>query len=254
MLTHERRFLASVIDIGIVTIISIIIALLLPKTFLGIEIIFFLTYFVIGFIYMYLSLLFTKNRTIGIHMLSLKMLGDDWCDPDKKAILIRSLTNGVPVLYGVNILYMLLNRSDRTFFDELTNSFIVTVGDTYKINGKSTIYTDFFLDNRAEVDNMRQLVAIDEDYKRRFALIRRALNELDPICVICDYPYLVDEYDLENYMLLTKIDEVHDIEELAKLIGAIFLKTTSLFCGKQELIECANKIMIELSKFEKEGK
>jgi hypothetical protein len=61
------------------------------------------------------------------------MLSRDWEKPKMKNIILRSFVNGAPVLYLLNILYMLLNKSETTFFDELTDSFIVKTGDAYSV-------------------------------------------------------------------------------------------------------------------------
>ena len=128
MLKHEKRFLATLIDIGIVLILSFAVYLFLPHfSFLN-EYLFVLLYFVIGFIYTFLSLFLTRGYTIGLSSLSLKLLDKDWERVSKRNIVIRALSQAVPIMYLVNILYMLLNKTDVTFFDELTHSMVVNTG------------------------------------------------------------------------------------------------------------------------------
>lgn len=139
MLTHERRILAAIIDVGIVLILSLVINIFVPNNLFNNDLTFSAVYLVVGFLYMFLSLLITKDRTIGLYSMSLKMLAKDWDKPNMKIIILRSLANGVPVLYLVNILHMLLNKSDTTFFDELTNSVVVKTADGYNIiNSENT--------------------------------------------------------------------------------------------------------------------
>ena len=133
MLLHERRFLASLIDVGIVLLLSLIVMLFIPHFPYASDIIFFIIYFFIGFIYMFLSLLISKDSTIGLYSISLKLMGKDWEKPTIKSIFLRSITHAVPALYLVNLLYMLLNKNTETLFDAITDSFMVKLGDTYKV-------------------------------------------------------------------------------------------------------------------------
>lgn len=136
MLTHERRLLASVIDIGIMLTVTLLVGLFIPKTIFTRDLTYSLIYFVVAFIYEFVSLFVTKDRTIGLYAMSLRLLGRDWDKPNIKSILIRSITHAVPILYIVNILYMLLNKTQDTFFDELSNSIIVQTGDSYIVDNK----------------------------------------------------------------------------------------------------------------------
>ena len=65
--------------------------------------------------------------------MSLRLLSNSWEKPSLKIITLRSLVHSIPVLYLVNVLYMLLNKTDNTFFDELTYSFVVKTGDVYNL-------------------------------------------------------------------------------------------------------------------------
>ena len=133
MLLHERRFLASLIDIGIVLLLSLIVNLFIPSVPFASNLIFFTIYFIIGFLYMFLSLLISKDSTIGLYSISVKLMGKDWEKPNIKMIFLRAITHAVPALYLVNILYMTLNKSTETLFDVISDSFMVKLGDTYKV-------------------------------------------------------------------------------------------------------------------------
>ena len=133
MLTHEKRILAAVIDIGIVMVIALLINILLPTSIFSGDITFLIVYFIVGFIYTSLCLVISKDKTIGLYSMSLRLLGNDWGQPGKKVILLRSITFGVLAIHIINILYMVLNKSETTLFDEISDSFIISSGDAYKI-------------------------------------------------------------------------------------------------------------------------
>ena len=125
MLTHEKRIIASMIDIGAVLLLSVIINIIVPNTIYNSDATFLLAYFLIGFSYMFFSLLISKDRSIGFYFTSLRLLSDKWTRPNMKVILIRSLAHGIPVLHLINIFYMLLNKTTDSFFDKLANSVVV---------------------------------------------------------------------------------------------------------------------------------
>ena len=137
MLTHEKRIIASIIDIAIVLVISLVINIFIPTTVYNNNIIFLLTYFLVGFSYIFLSLTISKDRTIGLAIMSLRLLSDKWIRPNMKVIIIRSLTHGVLVLHLVNILYMLLNKTTDSLFDKLANSVVINDNDTYNLFTKN---------------------------------------------------------------------------------------------------------------------
>ena len=134
MLTHEKRILASFIDISIVLVLSLLVNIFIPNTMFNSDLTFSILYLIIGFTYTFLCLIISKDRTIGLYSMSLRLLSDGWDKPSLKIITLRSLVHGVPVLYLVNILYMLLNKTDNTFFDELTGSFVAKTGDVYNVS------------------------------------------------------------------------------------------------------------------------
>lgn len=133
MLLHERRFLASLIDVGIVLVFSLLVSLFIPSYIYASDLIFLIIYFISGFLYMFISFLITKDSTIGLYLISLKLMGKDWQQPSIKTICLRAITHAVPALYLVNFLYMALNKSTETLFDAITDSFMVKLGDAYQI-------------------------------------------------------------------------------------------------------------------------
>jgi len=130
-LVHEKRFFASIIDVGIVLVISLILKLFIPAALFNNELIFLVLYLLVSFVYMSTCLLITKDKTIGLYSVSLRLLNKNWDKINKKVIFIRAISHGVPILYLVNILYMLLNKSENTFFDDLSDSMIIKTGDDF---------------------------------------------------------------------------------------------------------------------------
>ena len=136
MLTHERKFLAALIDVALVLAITLIIFLFLPKVNYGKSLLFVLIYAIVAFSYFFSYLSITKNSTLGLKIMNLKVLNIDWSKPTRKSILLRSVSYTIPVFYLLNIFYLFLNRSETTLFDELSESFVAPVGDIYNISKK----------------------------------------------------------------------------------------------------------------------
>ena len=134
MLLHEKRFFATVIDIGIVLVISLLINIFVPTNLFTNGLVFSIIYFIVGFVYTFLCLLISKDRTIGLYSMSLKLLNNDWSKPTSKSILLRSLTSGVLVLHFINMFYIILNKTTITLIDEISDSFVIKTGDVYNVN------------------------------------------------------------------------------------------------------------------------
>lgn len=135
MLTHEKKFLSAIIDISVVLIVTFVIYLFIPKIDYAKSVTFFIIYAITAFLYFLIYLLISKDSTLGLKIMNLKMVSRDWGKPSKKSILLRSVSYMVPVLYLVNFLYIYINKSDSTFFDEISDSFIAPLGDTYNLRG-----------------------------------------------------------------------------------------------------------------------
>ena len=135
MLTHEKKFLSAIIDISVVLIVTFVIYLFIPKIDYAKSVTFFIIYAITAFLYFLIYLLISKDSTLGLKIMNLKMVSRDWSKPSKKSILLRSVSYMAPVLYLVNFLYIYINKSDSTFFDEISDSFIAPLGDTYNLRG-----------------------------------------------------------------------------------------------------------------------
>lgn len=134
MLTHERKFLAALIDIAVVLVATLVIYIFVPKLDNANAFLFSLIYFVVAFLYFFIYLLISKDTTLGLRIMELKILNKDWSKPSMRAIIIRSLAYGVFAIYLLNLLYLFMNKSEVTLFDELSDSFVAPVGDAYKVN------------------------------------------------------------------------------------------------------------------------
>ena len=137
MLTHEKRILASIIDIGVVFVLAIVFNIIIPNTIYNSHMTFLIVYFILGFLYMFLSLVITRDRTLGMSIMKLRLLSDKWVRADVKVVVIRSLANGLLVLYLINILYMLLNKTTDSLFDKLANSVVIKEEDAYNLIGNN---------------------------------------------------------------------------------------------------------------------
>ena len=89
-------------------------------------------------------------------------------------------------------------------------------------------------------------------YLLKFNIVRSELNNLDPLGVLDDHN-LVDEYDLENEMLLSKLSEVADHVELAVALNDIFKYTLAEDYGYQYFLECTKNIIDKISALEQSG-
>ena len=111
MLTHEKKFLSAIIDISVVFIVTFVIYLFIPKIDYAKSVTFFIIYAITAFLYFLIYLLISKDSTLGLKIMNLKMVSRDWSKPSKKSILLRSVSYMVPVLYLVNFLYIYINKS-----------------------------------------------------------------------------------------------------------------------------------------------
>ena len=134
MLTHERKFLAALIDIAVVLVLTVILYLFVPKLDYANTFLFALIYAIVAFLYFFIFMLVSKDTTLGLKIMELKILNKDWSKPTLKSILIRSVSYTTIVIYVLNLLYLFINKSEVTLFDELSDSFVAPIGVAYKVN------------------------------------------------------------------------------------------------------------------------
>lgn len=138
VMLHEKRFLATLIDAGIGIVLSFILSLLL-NTFLEIEFMNFDYYYsfmftITMFLYQFLCLLIYKNKTVGLYLMGLKILSVDWENVSLKQNILRSSSISIPVLFIVNLVYMVTyHTKTTTLFDDISNTMVVNTGSNYHV-------------------------------------------------------------------------------------------------------------------------
>ena len=143
VMLHEKRFLATLIDSGIGVVLAFLLSLLC-NLFLNIEFMNFDYYFLVMFtitmfLYQFVCLLILKTRTIGLGLVSLKLLSRDWEKISIKQNILRSLAISVPVLFLVNLLYMFLYKTKSiTLFDDISDTMVVNTGNNYHVEDTIT--------------------------------------------------------------------------------------------------------------------
>lgn len=139
IMLHEKRFLATLIDAGIGAVLAFVLSLVLNLIF-NIEFMnfdyYFLFMFVITmFLYQFINLLVLKNQTIGLGLMSLKVLSRDWERVSMKQNILRSISISIPILFIINVLYMLVYKTKSiTLFDDISETMVVNTGNNYHVN------------------------------------------------------------------------------------------------------------------------
>ncbi len=139
IMLHEKRFLATLIDAGIGAVLAFILSLVLNLMF-NIEFMnfdyYYLFMFVITmFLYQFINLLVLKNQTIGLGLMSLKVLSRDWERVSIKQNILRSLSISIPILFIINVLYMFVYKTKSiTLFDDISETMVVNTGSNYHVN------------------------------------------------------------------------------------------------------------------------
>ena len=143
VLVHEKRFLATLIDAGIgmvlAFIVSILLNLLLDIRFTNFDYYYIIMFNITMFLYQFLCIIFSKNQTIGLYLVGLKLLSNDWEKVSLKQNMLRSLTISIPVLFVINLLYMVVYKTSFTLFDDISDTMVVNTGDNYHVNAKNVI-------------------------------------------------------------------------------------------------------------------
>ena len=144
IMLHEKRFLATLIDAGIGLISSFVLSLLF-NILLDIRLANFDYYYLIMFtitmfLYQFFCVLLFKNQTVGLYLMSLKLLSNDWERVSVKQNILRSISISVPVLFIINLLYMVIYKTkSTTLFDDISDTMVVNTGENYHVNPKTMI-------------------------------------------------------------------------------------------------------------------
>ena len=87
------------------------------------------------FLYQFINLLVLKNQTIGLGLMSLKVLSRDWERVSMKQNILRSISISIPILFIINVLYMLVYKTKSiTLFDDISETMVVNTGNNYHVN------------------------------------------------------------------------------------------------------------------------
>lgn len=139
VMLHEKRFLATLIDAGIGGVLAFIFSLLL-NMFLDIKFMNFDYYYlfmftITMFLYQFICILVLKTHTIGLGLMSLKILSNDWEKANIKQNILRSISISIPILFIINFLYMFVYQTKTTtLFDDISDTMVVNTGNNYHID------------------------------------------------------------------------------------------------------------------------
>ena len=139
IMLHEKRFLATLIDAGIGVILAFLLSILC-NIFLNIRFMNFDYYYLFMFVftmflYQFFCLVFLKTHTIGLGLMSLKILSRDWEKLNIKQNILRSLSISIPILFVINILYMFVYKTkSTTLFDDISETMVVNTGTNYHVD------------------------------------------------------------------------------------------------------------------------
>ena len=89
---------------------------------------------------------------------------------------------------------------------------------------------------------------MNDKSNKMFAIVREELNNLDILGVVKDNKKLVDEYDLENQMILARLKEDMDYIGLAKIIKEIFEINLAEKFNEEIVFNTAKNILEKIKK------
>ena len=144
VMLHEKRFLATLIDAGVGLVMSFLLSLLLniflDIAFMNFDYYYMLMFNITMFLYQFFCILFFKNQTLGLYLMSLKVLSNDWERVNVKQNILRSISISIPVLFIVNLLYMFAYKTkSTTLFDDISDTMVVNTGANYHVSPKNVI-------------------------------------------------------------------------------------------------------------------
>lgn len=144
VMLHEKRFLATLIDAGIGLILSFLFSLLLniflDIAFMNFDYYYMLMFTITMFLYQFFCILFFKSQTLGLYLMSLKLLSNDWERVNVKQNILRSVSISIPVLFIINLLYMFAYKTkSTTLFDDISDTMVVNTGTNYHVSPKNVI-------------------------------------------------------------------------------------------------------------------
>ena len=141
---HEKRFLATLIDFGVGVVLSLLFGLLLNLLFeiefMSWDYYYLFMFTITMFVYQFVCILFFKDVTLGLYLMSLKLLSKDWEKVSIKQNILRSVSIAIPVLFLVNVIYMVAYQTkSTTLFDMISDTMVVNTGENYHVNPEHMI-------------------------------------------------------------------------------------------------------------------
>lgn len=140
LMLHEKRLLATFIDAGLVGVISLLTSIYIGPyfnlPFFSYDYFFLISFTLIMTAYQMLTLLIFKNKTLGMYLMGVRVLSEDWKNMNIKQIVLRSMSISIPILFVVNMAYVFINKNSKTIFDIISNSMVVNTGINYRANRK----------------------------------------------------------------------------------------------------------------------
>lgn len=144
IMLHEKRFLATLIDAGIGIVLAFLLSLLfnlfLDIRFANFDYYYLIMFNITMFLYQFICICISKNQTLGLYLMSLKLLSNDWEKVSLRQNVLRSVSISIPILFIINLLYMVVYKTkSATFFDDISDTMVVNTGDNYNVNAKNMI-------------------------------------------------------------------------------------------------------------------
>ena len=132
------------LDMAVVLIKAILLSLLcnmfLNIRFMNFDYYYLIMFTITMFLYQFICILFFKSQTLGLHLMSLKLLSNDWEKVSVKQNILRSISISVPVLFIINLIYMVIYKTkSTTLFDDISDTMVVNTGMNYRVNAQNII-------------------------------------------------------------------------------------------------------------------
>ena len=144
VMLHEKRFFATLIDAGVGIALSFVTSLLfnliLDIEFMNFDYYYSIMFMITMFLYQFICISLFKSQTLGLYLMSLKLLSNDWEKVSVKQNILRSISISVPILFVINLIYMVIYKTkSTTLFDDISETMVVNTGMNYRVNAQNII-------------------------------------------------------------------------------------------------------------------
>ena len=139
IMLHEKRFLATLIDavIGffLALLLSILFNIILEIEFMNFDYYYLIMFTITMFLYQFFCITILKDKTIGLYLMRLKILSNDWDYVTTKQNVLRSISISIPILFIANLIYMVTyHTKSTTLFDDISDTMVVYSNSRYHVN------------------------------------------------------------------------------------------------------------------------